>query len=267
MKKRYSILLASALLITVTSCNKKGCTNPDSSNFNEKAKIDDGSCIVTSPDGAAAEPGSYSPVYSGTFGSLIAIKTVTTTTQGGFTFDTQIGTAVAVFSEDGGASWMDAGNVSCEGENLTKNDNNSYVFQPGTSNPTGLAFSVPVNWTASGSSWPSVTLSNNDDFSVVSEISSAVTFDASSDYTLSASSVSGADSVYYGIYGPDGSVYKILSGSTNSCSFTAAEIAGLGTGSAYLQVVGLNYEGTTVSSRDYYLINETVRTKTATIEE
>lgn len=266
MKIKYFILLGSALLVASTSCKKEGCTNPDATNYDEKAKKDDGSCIVESADGTAAEPETYVPVYSGTFGSLIAIKTINTTTQAGFSIDTEIGTAVAVFSEDGGVNWMDAGSVSCEGENLTKNANNSYTYIPGVSNPTGLTFTIPVNWTVSGSSWPAANLDNNDSFSVVGDISSSTSISSTSGYTLSSPSITGADSVYFGIYGPDGSVFKIMSGSTTSCAFTADEIADLGTGSGYIQVVGLNYELTTLSSRDYYMINESVRSKSATIQ-
>jgi hypothetical protein len=267
MKKKHLILLGSVAILAVSSCKKEGCTNPDATNYDEKAKTDDGSCIIKSTSGGAAtEPGTYTPVYSGTFGSLIAIKTINTTTQGGFTFDTEIGTAVAAFSEDGGANWMDAGTITCEGETLTKNSNNSYTYIPGTSNPTGLTFSNPVNWTASGSSWPAFGLDNSDNFSTLGDISSSTTIASSSSYTLTSPSISGADSVYFGIYGPDGSVFKIQSGSTTSHTFTAAEISGLGTGSAYIQVVGLNYEETTFSGRDYYMINESVRTKSATIQ-
>lgn len=266
MKTKSFILLGSAILLAATSCKKEGCTNPDATNYDEKAKKDDGSCIVESADGTAAEPDTYMPVYSGTFGSLIAIKTINTTTQAGFTVDTEIGTAVVALSEDGGSNWMDAGTVTCEGENLTKNANNSYTYIPGMTNPTGLTFSIPVNWTASGSSWPAFGLDNNDSFSVVGDISSATSISSSSSYTLSSPSITGADSVYFGIYGPDGTVYKIKSGATTSCTFTAAELSDLGTGSGYIQVVGLNYELTTLSNRDYYMINESVRSKSATIQ-
>jgi hypothetical protein len=42
--KKTLILLAVASLTVVTSCSKEGCTDPTATNYNEKAKKDDGSC-------------------------------------------------------------------------------------------------------------------------------------------------------------------------------------------------------------------------------
>lgn len=44
--KKGIILLATVIgLATVSSCNKKGCTDPDALNYSEKAKKDDGTCV------------------------------------------------------------------------------------------------------------------------------------------------------------------------------------------------------------------------------
>lgn len=40
------IALALVVAVGTVSCNRKGCTNPDAVNYDEKAKKDDGSCIV-----------------------------------------------------------------------------------------------------------------------------------------------------------------------------------------------------------------------------
>ncbi len=40
------MVLAAALAVGTVSCNRKGCTNPDATNYDEKAKKDDGSCVI-----------------------------------------------------------------------------------------------------------------------------------------------------------------------------------------------------------------------------
>jgi len=38
----------------------------------------------------------------------------------------------------------------------------------------------------------------------------------------------------------------------------------MGTGSGYIQIIGLNYEGQVIATKNYFLINETVRTEKVT---
>lgn len=45
MKKGIILLATVVGLATVSSCNKKGCTDPDALNYSEKAKKDDGTCV------------------------------------------------------------------------------------------------------------------------------------------------------------------------------------------------------------------------------
>lgn len=54
-----TILLAAALTVGATSCNRKGCTDPTATNYSEKAKKDDGSCEyeVVTPSGNIPKAG------------------------------------------------------------------------------------------------------------------------------------------------------------------------------------------------------------------
>ena len=47
MKTRNLVLMGVAVLGLATSCKKKGCTDVTADNYNEKAKVDDGSCTYT----------------------------------------------------------------------------------------------------------------------------------------------------------------------------------------------------------------------------
>ncbi|MCB0481639.1 MAG: FixH family protein [Flavobacteriales bacterium] len=50
MKSKLTYRLAATLIMAIglifTSCKKEGCTNPDATNYNSKAKKDDGSCVL-----------------------------------------------------------------------------------------------------------------------------------------------------------------------------------------------------------------------------
>jgi hypothetical protein len=46
MKKTLTLVAAaSALTLSFSSCQKKGCTDPTALNYSESAKKDDGSCV------------------------------------------------------------------------------------------------------------------------------------------------------------------------------------------------------------------------------
>ena len=68
------------------------------------------------------------PTPDDAFGVLVAIKTFTSVTAGGFTTDVEFGTAVAAFID--GSNFFPAGTVTCNSEGLTQNSNNSYVYIP-----------------------------------------------------------------------------------------------------------------------------------------
>lgn len=257
------VTLTLCLIISLASCKKKGCTDPLANNYSQIATEDDGSCQYD--QNTAAQPAAYTPSFASDMAALVAIKTVTTTTQSGFTIDSEVGTGVAVFTENAGVNYLEAGTVSLNSNTLTKNDNNSYTFIPSQSAPTGITFGTDVDWNATGGAWPSFTASSSVGFSTVSDISSG-DVSLSSDYTLNCSSIANADSVYFGIYGPDNSEYVIVDGNTTSYTFTASQISALGAGQGFVQIVGLKYDPQTVGSKDYWLINETVRTKSVTIE-
>lgn len=263
--KNSTYLIATLLLIGVgfTSCKKEGCTDSTATNYNPNATSDDGSCEFD-PTPTTTAPGSFTPNFTGEFGALIAVKTITSTTNPLGTFDVEAGTAVAVFSTNGGQAFLNAGTVNCNSNNLTAQSNNSYVFMINQTQPTGLSFGSTVNWGATGADWQSFTGSTSQGFASISAITSG-DVSTSSSYTLENSSISNADSILYAVYGPSGSKVAIVAGSNTSHTFSASDLSGIGTGTGYVQIVGLNYDPQTISGKNYYFINETVRTKSVNV--
>ncbi len=261
--KRTTFIIASLGLVIglgVSSCKKEGCTDSTATNYNSSANKDDGTCEFGPAPGTATAPQPFTPNLTGEYAALIAIKTVTTVSTPFGSVDTEIGTAVAAFSTNSGTSYVNAGAVSVNSNELTAQSNNSYIYMIGQSNPTGLSFSSPVNWVGTGSTWASFTTSTSKDFSTINAITSG-TISMANSYTLTSGSVTNADSILYAVYGPNGSKSIMVGGSISSHTFSASELSGLGVGSGYAQVVGLNYDKNVIATKDYWLINETVRTK------
>ncbi len=246
-----------------SSCKKEGCTDSTATNYNPAATSDDGSCILEDTPAIAA-PSGYTPNFNGVFATLVGIKALSTTTTPIGPVDTEIGSAVAVFSEDAGTTFIGAGTVSLDGTSLAAQSNNSYVYTPGAGDPMGLTFGGTQSWNGTGGAWPAFNASTTVGFPNVAVISSG-NVSMSSNYTLNCGSAVTADSIYFAVYGPSGTAMKVVAGGASSYTFTSAELSGVGAGSGFVQIVGINYDLQNISGRDYYLLNETARTKSVTI--
>lgn len=265
MKKSILLIAGITLTIGIQSCKKEGCTDATATNYTVGATKDDGSCEYATNNTQAPTVPTYTPNFNGTFGALVAIKTVTTSSTPIGTVDTEVGTAVAVFTENSATNFVDAGTVNVSSNELTIQSNNSYVYQIGQSNPTGISYSDPVDWSGTGATWPSFSTSTSQGFSTVGTITTGDP-STSSDYTLTTSSISNADSILFVIAGQNGSVSMMKAGTETSHTFSSSEVSSVGAGTGIVQIVGLKYDLQNISTRDYYLINETVCSKTVTVE-
>ena len=176
-----------------------------------------------------------------------------------------IGLAVAVFyNSPQDATFLEAGKVQCEGDELKKQSNNSYAYTPGLTNSSGIDFSNgTVLWDVEGAgSVPAISRTNYNFFPNVGQMQSSSTVNRSKDYTLEVESMSNADSVIFMI----GGILHIVAGGNTSYTFTAAELGTLNKGINFAQVTGYNYTSYPEGSDVYYYVNETVLTNQVTLE-
>lgn len=265
---KNTLFIFTALLFGITACKKIGCTDPLATNYNDKAIKDDGSCtyladsLDTIPQVVSPEP--ILPAFAGEYGALIGIKTLTTTQTPIGPFETEFGTGVAVFSQDGGTSYQTAGTITVatngSTKTLTANSNNTYVYTPSGADLSGIAFSGNVTWSGTGATWPSFSATTSQGFADVMSITSGDIV-LSNSYSLTCGGISNADSVYFAVYGSSGSKVILKAGNASSHTFSNSDLSGLGAGSGFVQITAIKYDSQTINGKPYYLINETVRTK------
>lgn len=206
-------------------------------------------------------PEQTAPQISGADAALWAIKS--NSTMNGISVS--IGTAVGYFSEDDNfETFVDAGNVSIDGEMMEIYNNNTYGLFPSQTNPMGIDFDSAVEWEVSGDN-------GFDGFSKTStitwpntpEISSPETVSKSSGYMASVPYVENADSVYFSI----GEVTKSLPGNAVSCWFTTEELEVLENGTNALSISATATENEEIDGKGIYFGKMSNRSKTVTIED
>lgn len=177
------------------------------------------------------------------------------------------GSGVALFFENGvNDALVAAGKVTLNSAELTRAENNAYFFRPGPANPSGMDFSTNIAWSVEGgNNVPAISFDNkNKKMPAVGENTSPDDVSKNASYTVSASSVSNADSVLFVL----GELSYTASGNTTSHTFTANEIsANLKDGETVAIVAPYNLNPRIVSNKKYYFINEVVTSKVVTVKE
>lgn len=240
MRLKYlSLMVFTAILLT--ACEKDEDNTPSPSSGGSNTTTEESSIQFGDADG-----------------TLIAVKSKSNT--GIITI--QIGTAVASFFN--GGNLTDVGTISVEGTEMTKNSNNSYTATASASSPTGISYSLPIEWAVSGANGFSAFTENiSRDFPQLSDVNSGGTVDKSDGYTLSTASVSNSDSVLFSI----GNVHKILAGNTNSCTFSSADLASLGNGTNVASIAPYNFSSKAIGGKKIYFVNESVVQKNVSIQD
>jgi hypothetical protein len=242
--KKISLFASCALLIvvlSVSSCTKKKDSQQAPSNTAPQYTI----------------PGDAN-------GAFAAVKTISSQTIAGYTTSIDIGTAVAWFGSS--TSFVDGGTVKLNSNSLSKQSNNAYVFTPATTAPTGIDFTGSEVWEISGNTAngvPAFTKTHYASFPYITDISNTGDVSTTTDFTLSASSYVTGDSVIFVVSGPNGHVLKVKGPNSTSCSFTAAEMGTLGTGSnmGLLQIAPYTWTVDNSTGKKYYFVKETCVSK------
>ena len=239
--------IASVLIVSLGSCKKEDL-------------LDD---ILKPTEPVEATPPPF-PSVANSDGTLVAIRSQTTQNTQIGPITTQIGLGVAVFYETPGATtFLDAGTVVLNELALTKQSNNSYAFQPSASNASGIDFTGGSSWNVSGTAdVAAFAFAPSISFPSLDAVSSGETVNKSNGYTLTTTGVIGADSVIFQV----GTVLKTVAGNATSCTFSSSELSGLSTGTSIVQIAAYKMQNETITSKNYYFINESVVTKTVTVE-
>jgi hypothetical protein len=208
---------------------------------------------------------STTPFYTDADAVLAAVRVNTTQTTPVGEFDIVIGGASAFFSNDQFSTFQNVGAVSCNGESLGMQSNNTYVHTPSATAPTGidLTSSNEVSWNVGGGGgFNAFTYVHTGPFPAVGTISSATTVVRANGYTLTANSVAGADSVIFMV----GDVVRTRPGNTISHTFTAQDLAGLSAGQSLMQVVGYTADGEDINGKRIYFVKQASRSRSITVQ-
>jgi len=247
----FTVFVISISFLTLQSCKKTDAIIPDD-------------------PGKSTTPSNPTPKISDADAILIALKTVSYTSIAGTVIETPIGLPLAIFFD--GSNFKDVGAVTCETEGLTKQDNNSYIFMPSATNPTGVSYSGDIDWTVVGANgFPGGTYTSKGSFPSNVEIDATTgqDIDAQSAYTLAAKiSIANADSIYFGVYGPNGAVNHVVAGGISSFTFSQAEMKSIGTGAGFMQIAAVKQVKREVlsSGEVIYHLTEKVNTQSVNLK-
>lgn len=216
---------------------------------------------------------SYIPPNTDADGVMIGIKTINFISQAGFEFEQEVNTGVAAFGNLQTGDFEDVGTIDLGGELFERVSNNSYTYTFDASSITtggtlGLDLEPTYTWNvAGGGNYGAFSHTVNMGFADIGKITSNTeTISSSASYTLSVQSITGADSVYYSIAGPDGSVMAVTAGNVISHTFSAADMGTLGSGFGLVQVAAVKYSAANKGGQDIWFLNETVVTDNVDID-
>ncbi len=221
------------------------------------------------PDATPSPSGSSTPSTTPNFPDadavLAAVRVNATQSTPLGSIDIVIGVATGAFSNDDFSTFQNVGAITCNGDALSLQSNNSYVYQPVATNPTGidLTASNEVTWNvAGGSGFSAFQRTIQGPFPATGAITSSTTVVRANGYTLSATNVLNADSVIFLV----GDVSKTLPGNASSCTFSASELSGVAAGTSLLQVSAYRSVTEDVDGKRIYFVKQSARTLSGTIQ-
>ena len=223
------------------------------------------SCSEETPPQNNTSASSPTPSFSNMDGLFAAIQVVSYQDipfVGEIAVYTDVATA-AVLETQNATSYLEAGDVSVNTHSLSPVDNNAYVL-PSPSAPTDLDFDFSTSsqneWVIGGST--NVTAFNHTttdqtpgdikfsmDYSNVNTANNLVL--EVENYPIN------TDSILFVVAFENTTLTKTVGSPNKSATFTSAELSGA-SGSGVVQAAAYNFELVTISSKNYYFINESV---------
>lgn len=236
---------------TLASCSKDSTTKPST---------------TTTPPSTTPSSGAPSPTYTTGDGAIVALLTKTSSVNFGIPVDLELGTGVAVFGNLSTGTYTDAGKITLNDKELTKQSNNSYVYTPEATNPTGIDdFDTQIKWmvTTPSFTYNAKTSGRSMPYGGNRISTSITTVNTASDFTLSAeSTIYNADSIYFQVVGSKGVALKRMGNNVKSVTFTAAELSSIGASTAgSVTIAAWNHEYKSLGGKNIHVINELALSK------
>ncbi len=215
--------------------------------------------------GGGTQTPSTTPNFPGADGLLAATRVTTLQDTPLGPIELMLGVASGFFSNDAFTSFVSVGAVSCNSEALAVQSNNSYVFQPSQTNPTGIDLSASNNVTwnvGGGNGFSAFQRTITGPFPTAAAIISSETIVRADGYTLQANSVLNADSVVFTL----GSLVKTMPGNTASCTFSADELNTQAAGPSLVQIAPYNSTTEVIDGKTIYFVKQASRSRSVTLQ-
>lgn len=257
MSGKVLFAIALSMAVVVTSCKKEEDDDPAPTTNNNNN---------TNQPTTPSAPADVN-------GTLVAANMVTSYSVPGFgTQEFPYTTGIAIFYDDVAAAnaqnFLDAGTVSVESEELTKQPDNVYFYNAGQFDPTkgfGITISGDVDWQVSGKgNIPTISESIGIGFPFVGTFTADSIIDKSKSYTMN-TNISNADSVIWLLVGGDVQLFK-TTGMQNSYTFPASEVAKLKAGQGVAQVVAYRYTTKSTGTKKFFYVNEEIKSKIVDVQ-
>lgn len=201
-------------------------------------------------------------------GALWAVKSVTKqqSLPGVPAFELTVGTGVGFFTSNGLAATtptrVSIGDVTANGTTMDYMGE-TYIATASASQATGIDWSNGVTWEATGDNgFPAFTHTPTNNFPTALEITSADVVDKASGYTLTCSTITGADSVLFLV----GGVHKTLGPNATSCTFTSGELSSVDNGTNLVQIVPYTYSSAVFGGKTICFGKEMVQQLSVTVQ-
>ena len=200
-------------------------------------------------------------------GALVSLRVGTTTIAAGQTFVVDIETAVAAFYNGTNTStFLDGGTVKVNSNELTKNENNSYVYSSTTK--LDLDFDGGSNWSVTGAgNVPAISYNHTNTFpNYTGTLPTTITKSEGFSLDLTGK-VTGADSVYVFVASGDKSFIKHLGPNPGNVTISATDIADLALSTTgFVEVIPFNYRIETISGKQIAFVKEYAAVSTVEIK-